>query len=230
MKEPLIVLGLGLFISGLFNKKYVLLASGVLILAASKFYLLLCLMPATVAYFLARKTHLLLKITTGYLSVSLLLFFIAIAVGSFSERFNAVRMISEKQTNAIREASYFGAGSAFSLSPINNHISGLIKAIPIGVWNVFTRPYPWQCNSAFMYFNLLENIWVFALLIYGLKSLGNNKPISANSALFLITASLTYFALVGITTPVAGNLVRYKSLMLPVFFSGILLLGSEKRN
>jgi hypothetical protein len=70
----------------------------------------------------------------------------------------------------------------------------------------------------------LENI-VFLLFI-GLAlyySEWKNTP-HKNLFFFLLFFSLQYFALIGLLTPVIGNLVRYRVLVLPLFLFAFLLL------
>ncbi|HRG90912.1 MAG TPA: hypothetical protein PLW44_17945, partial [Chitinophagales bacterium] len=45
----------------------------------------------------------------------------------------------------------------------------------------------------------------------------------ANLVLFLLTFSLAYFALIGMCTPVLGNLTRYRAPLLPVFLLAFVI-------
>jgi hypothetical protein len=175
---------------------------------------------------------------------------------------NPTQMLVNKHTHSVKEAAYFNAGSRIDIPELKN-TADILKAIPVGIWNVVFRPYVWEGKNIMMLASALENVVVVIILLLCLFSLNTSViasgtkwseaisqrfrrllrfvPNSENSernfarndgslnlALFLLTASITYFALIGISTPVLGNMVRYKAPLLPFFLFAFILMVDVK--
>lgn len=226
MKEPVLIFGLGLFIAGLTRlapspvKGGALLVTGMLVLLSIKFYVLLCLLPAALAYLLFTAKGAPVFNLLKYGCIYLLVFIGAFSLSGIS-RFNLPQMLVNKQEHAIKEAGYFNAGSRIAIPVITAQAGSIVKVIPTAVFNTLMRPLPTEGKNALMQMNALENLLVLLLLCYCIwvYRAGN----AANLWLFLLVGSLSYFALIGICTPVIGNLVRYKAPLLPIFLFAFIL-------
>ncbi|MCW5907591.1 MAG: hypothetical protein KIS94_07020 [Chitinophagales bacterium] len=231
MKEPVLVLGIGLFVCGLLHsvtwKQLALLVTGVLIILSSKFYVLACLLPSAVTFLAFRNNANMRAVAAKYAVTVLILIATVFVVEKFSPSSNPVQMLVNKQTHSIKEAAYFDAGSRIDIPTFTNTAS-IVKAIPAGVWNSLVRPYLWEIKNPLMLAAALENLMVLLLLAYCAWNVYRVAAVKLNLLLFLLFSSLWYFALVGISTPVIGNLVRYKTPLLPLFIYAFLLLGNFK--
>ncbi len=69
----------------------------------------------------------------------------------------------------------------------------------------------------------LETLFILLLLIALLYLFDRNDFSDYNLFFFLLISSIIYFVLIGVTTPVLGNLVRYKAPLLPLFVFALAL-------
>lgn len=236
MKEPLLVLGLGLMMSGISEcgmrnadlKTGVKILIGFFIILLTKFFVLACLLPAAVAFFLFPKKESPVFVGLKYVVVLSALLLITFQIHSMVPKINLQQMLMNKQTNSIKEAEYFKAGSRIEIPALENDVVSIIKTSAVGTWNTIVRPYIWEAKNVMMLMSAVENIIVLTFLIAFISSAdwGNSKNL--NIFLLLLTFSLSYFALVGMCTPVLGNLVRYKTPLLPIFLFAFVLKVNPK--
>jgi len=107
------------------------------------------------------------------------------------------------------------SGSYIEIRKLNPDILSFIKAVPFGFVNVLFRPHIFELSSLMMFPAAFENLMIlfgFFLCIVFFKY----KNSDVNLILFLISAVFTMYVVVGITTPVIGSIVRYKSPLLPL--------------
>lgn len=233
MKEPLLVLGLGLFVYGfLANGGFILRVTAVLvgglILLSVKFYVLACMLPAGIAYVAAAKLRTNSTVLLAYLLSHFFIALLAFNLQNISN-VNAMQMLVNKQQHAIKEAGYFKAGSTIEAPIITATAPSIVLAAPKALFNTLMQPSVLSARKPVVLFNALENLLVLAFLIYLFAYCNWKNPKHLNTALFLLSASLVYFVVIGICTPVAGNLVRYKAPLLPMFLFAWLVIADIKR-
>ncbi len=238
IKEPLLVLGLGVFVYGLLNygeitttknlKGIALIISGAFIILTIKFFVLACLIPALAAFLLFQQRQSKGFVLLKYAVVYIMLLIAAFNINNFIPRIDLQQMLVNKQVHSVKEAEYFKAGSRIAIPEISNSAISILQNAPIGVWNTVTRPYPREGKNIMMLASAAENIVIVLLIGLCLLFADFKNLRRLNLLLFLLTCSLSYFALIGICTPVLGNLVRYKAPLLPIFlFAFILLVKGE---
>jgi hypothetical protein len=230
MKEPILVFGLGLFVSGLVNfrtalkaRPLIFLASGTIILLLIKFYVLVCLFPAALAFLLFPKKQSINFVGLKYSVIYFVLLIAAFNIHCVIPGINLQQMIVNKQEHAIKEAAYFNAGSRIEMSYLNPTATDILDYTPVGIWNTILRPYPWEAKNLMMLCSAAENVLVILLIIYCLFLTNFRDFRQVNLVIMLLCFSLTYFALIGICTPVLGNLVRYKAPVLPLFLFAFII-------
>ena len=228
MKEPLLVLGLGLFISSLLATHYSLLSiaklvCGLIIILFTKFFVLACLVPALIAFLLFRKNEKSIFIWLKYIAVNVVLLLAALNIHYIVPRINLQQMLLNKQTHSVKEAEYFKAGSRIEIPALTTDVLSVLKTAPVGIWNTFVRPYVSEAKNVMMLMSAVENFFILSFLITCLTFINWRKTENLNLFLFLLTFSLAYFALVGMCTPVLGNLVRYKTPLFPMFMFAFLI-------
>jgi hypothetical protein len=234
MKEPVLVFGLGVFMPGLFGlasgrntsavfKSISLLFIGTLILLAIKFYVLVCLLPAALSFLILPNQQGIKTVVAKYVILYIALLLIAFNVQFVFAGLNPLQMLVNKQTHAVKEAIYFNAGSRINIPVIDANALSVIKASPESTWNTIVRPYFWEIKrNPMMLASAIENAAV--LLIIFISLCGRRKDTRPlNLIFFLLAFSLAYFALIGICTPVLGNLVRYKAPLIPFFMLAFLI-------
>lgn len=227
LKEPFLVLGMGLMFSGVlplcFNLKNIWkLVVGVWLIVQVKFYVLVCIAPAIFALLLFASKNSLRFLVSKYTAVVVVCIAL-VTIVSYTTSVNAFQILANKQKHTINEALYFNAGSLIELSPVNN-LRALLVASPLGLRNVLARPYPWECKNLMMWVSSIETLFILFYTLWLICLLSKHKALWSNVAFCLLTLCLLYFVLIGVSTPVLGNLVRYKSVMLPVFITSLVLM------
>ena len=235
IKEPLLVLGLGVFVNGLlafgqgnYLKAITIMFLGAFIIVLIKFFVLACLIPALIAFFIMRQNQQTTTILLKYGVVNVMLLVLAFNMHLIIPRIDLQEMLVNKQEHSVKEAAYYKAGSRIEIPALTNEPLSILKTAPVGIWNTLARPYVWEGKNVMMLASAAENVLIiiFIGLCLILSDFKNFKQL--NLFLFLLNFSLAYFALIGICTPVLGNLVRYKAPLLPLFlFAFILLVKSE---
>ena len=142
---------------------------------------------------------------------------------------NLLNIIDQKQEAFIEEASNNNAGSYFEIINIEPDFSSLCIAIPNGIINCFTKPFPWTIKSIIELPQAVENCLVIIFMIIGIFQLIKFKnhidTSSCNLLIFCSLFAIANYAIIGICTPVYGALVRYKITgLLFLLFSIILLI------
>ncbi|MFN8322395.1 MAG: hypothetical protein U0T74_07015 [Chitinophagales bacterium] len=234
LKEPVLVLGLGLTVSAILSgkinwKNAAMLSAGCLIMLHTKFYVLASLIPPIAAFLVCKRDLDVSAIVGKYIAVNAIAFVLAFNIHQFVPGINLQQMLMNKQMNAIKEAMYFKAGSRIDVERVNSDVSSVIKAGLAGIRNVIFRPYVWETENVMMLAGALENVFILFMLILCIWAGVKNNEKQLNLFLFLFNFSLLYFALVGMATPVLGNLVRYKAPVLPFFLYAFSVLVKPEK-
>lgn len=228
MKEPLLILGLGLLLYGLLTnhttgKKILLIAAGALVVLFSKFFVLVCLIPAAIAYLLFSGYNKPAYVAGKYAAVFAILLLLAFNIQHITARVNPLQMLVNKQTNSVKEAIYYKAGSRIDIPPLEPTAASVLQTAPVGILNTLLRPYPTEAKNVMMLASAAENLLVVLLLVILLWHTNRQQVHHLNLVLFLLTFALAYFALIGMCTPVLGNLTRYRAPLLPVFLLAFVI-------
>lgn len=222
LKESIIILALGLLLYGFLSireRKFVTVLSflaGALLLFVIKYFLLLCLLPAIVAhYILSGKTDM-KAAGIKYLAVLALSVAVVAIVSPLAPKLDFVFLIAMKQKHAIAEAMYMKAGSYSYVPPLEQSIWSILKNLPVGLWNAMEKPYLWHTRNPMMLLSALENLALIALLVFAILYKTDRTEINFNLLFFILACTIPYLCLIGIMTPVLGNLVRYKVVVMPL--------------
>jgi len=228
LKEPLMLLGLAFVLHGLIKPnswtlRVLLFVIGAMLLLYTKFVVLLAVLPAVLIYTLAMQMTSLKKTIRLYIFALFTLVFVATLLPHLHTSLDWPKVLANKQNHALKEATYFKAGSAIDLEPIAPTSVSVLMAVPRSVHNVLLRPYVWEANNPLMLASALENLLLLLLMTWCLIRWRSLQSMEMNLVLFLLTCSFMYFAVVGIITPVLGNLVRYKAPLLPLLLAAIIM-------
>lgn len=244
LKESILIFALGLLFytvdkltqSNFSKKNIALIIVSFILLVYIKFYVLFSIIPAYFCFILARK-H--LKKAPYIYIVS----FICFTVLAFNTQHlpgnkDFVEILIGKQADFIRLSEWQHAQSGFDLTPMENSFWGVLKVVPEGILNCFVRPLPWHAKSPLYVGAVLENILVLFFLFWAIWHLIQSKRLGEkilaeksqlNLVLFCCVFVILLFTIIGITTPIAGALVRYKIPALPFLMLGLLLILSQEK-
>ena len=241
MKEPMLVLGLGLLVSGLLIsdlrlqladiKRWQVIGSillGAVIILFTKFFVLACMIPAGLAYLLLRNKAATSFIWGKYVVVNVLLLLLAFNIHYLIPRIDPQQMLANKQTHSVKEADYFQAGSRIEIPELTTNVLSTLKAAPVGVWNTLARPYLWEGKNVMMIAAIMENLFLIPFVLFCFAYIDWKNLKNLNLFLFLLNFSIAYFAVTGMCTPVLGNLVRYKAPVLPLYLFAFAIMVNPK--
>jgi hypothetical protein len=152
----------------------------------------------------------------GYLSLTLL------------THYDVLAMLAQKQHDFFNLAQSQHAGSLIYLPPLTSEWSSYFMGLPTAFANVCFRPLIGLDNSPLMIPSALENLILWSLsicaVLFPAKQSRSQKLLNHFSIWFV----LGIFVLTGLTTPILGAIVRYKTIALP-FWGVILSLCIDKR-
>lgn len=229
LKEPILLMGLGLFTLGFFRWIYgehrwpdiLALFCGLLLLLITKGYVLQCMAPAIIGLILT-------KVTKGrkfYLWFALphvLALVLVFAGGYVSDKLDVPRIMGLKQIAFYNVAEQSNAGSVIELPEIRQSADIILHA-PEALTTAYLRPWPWEWDKITYIPPALENLFLmFCILLMAWnfkKPYGLAIPILAFSASFALVMGI----LTGEVVPILGSLVRYKTPALIFLF--ILIFG-----
>lgn len=224
LKEGLLMFAFGLmlfsFVKLLYNKfktKYLLIFIGSLfLLLISKFYVLIAAIPGMVFLLWVKKTnnkHLLAKFIIVHFIFLLLAFNTQLV-----SKYDFTQILSKKQHDFITMIdSSQHVGSKIQIPILEPNIVSVTKNTPSALFNSFFRPSIFEIHSPIVLLAAFENLIIILLIILSIIFL-DKKELKNKLLFFCISYVLILFTLAGLTTPVLGALVRYKTPALPFLF------------
>ena len=224
LKEGILMFALGLLVYSFYNliiRKNKLwgifnISICLFILAISKFYVLLAAIPGLVLMLWLMKTHQKRPVLKFFIVHAF--FFLLLIVSPKIIGYNAFEVISAKQRDFVKMVNASSdVGSAVKLPDLAPTPWGVIKNIPSAFVNSFFRPHIFEVYSPMVLLAAFENLIILILIIASFVFMKRNNT---NKALlyFALSFVIILFLLSGLTTPVLGALVRYKSPALPFLF------------
>lgn len=236
LKESVLMFVIGIFLYSIYqiiNKNFtinilLMIIVSIVFLLMIKVYVFVLLIPAVVAWIWAVKSefkNVLLKFLCCYFVCSLLVWLLQFA----HPELNIISIIYWKNHNFKVMSEYYGSGSYYNLPQLEQSVGGIVKNIPAALLNVFIQPTWNHLSNPFAYVAALENILIIVIMIFSL--LYRNNLTSEQRVLFYFSFFfvLSLFILIGLTTPIIGSMVRYKTPALPfLLFMCVLLFDKTK--
>ncbi|MFL5762480.1 MAG: hypothetical protein ACJ77K_00980 [Bacteroidia bacterium] len=242
LKEALIFFALGLLIyhaDRLFRSRSVLIFLLVtLLLAFSKFYVWLCVIPGIILLVLVNKTSskkIFLKFLVVLALISILglnsetLFNIQSPFVTLSLKQQEFMQLGTGQFTDSGHNPIPAANSLVNIRPLEPTPASFIKNSPQALVNTFLRPYLWECRGPLMLLSGLETLLVLFLIAVCIVFMKDPGKISWLYVLFCLSFVLLQFLIIGETTPVLGAIARYKTIALPFLLIGFLFVLNKER-
>lgn len=113
------------------------------------------------------------------------------------------------------------AGSLMNVSPLQPDAVSVLREVPGALQRSIFRPWPWEIKPVMIIPSMLENLFLFALLL--LMFIAYKRPSSRSIFWFCIAYAVITLTITGLTTPVLGALVRYRITAVPFLLFAILL-------
>ena len=124
--------------------------------------------------------------------------------------------------------SFPRAKSFYSPPKIDANLASIVLNTPKAIMNVFTKPLFWENKSPLIILASLENaliILFFLIFLVFFKIRLNNL----NTLFFNLFFTFELFALIGLTCPVLGGVVRYKVPGLIILLITLLMVSGNKK-
>jgi hypothetical protein len=225
LKESWLVFSLGLFLFYGYKSckvaaaQNILLCSiGLALLLSLKVYILFSMLPALLFIAFSRNNYLSIFF---HLAWPLLLLLI---IGFSSPSF--VKLLQQQQTSFSAISS--NAGSL--LEPISYHDFGsLLLALPRALFTTFIQPAFFFESGILSILSSLEHISMLAFTLFILMNFKKPKPAELRFSLFCLSFCAIAAAIIALTTPVMGAILRYKAPLIPFYIAGLLTFVSPDR-
>lgn len=232
MKDSLAVFALGLAIYHLAHwdknalqcwRKTAWLLAALFVLMVVRFQFFLLLSPFAIGWVIAVLTsktrplsYLVITLATGILIVT---------------GWNLISDNTLQQSLQLKREAFInlavdqGANSIFSQQPMEIGFPGILLEAITGF--VFAITKPLQLDSELLIkMASIENLVLLAMIVWLLIRIVRVKErVTSNLSMLALLFSITYLMIAGMTTPVAGALVRYKSIVLPLLIGPLLIMS-----
>lgn len=242
LKEGIIFFALGLLIFHA-NKLFTIRSIGItaimtLLLALSKFYVWIAIVPSILFLIIINKTSI-NKLWIKYILIIGIIGSVGLNIDSFTGIQNPLVTLSQKQIEFNQLASgelkdsneknIPAANSRIEINKLEPTFSSFLKNSPQALINTTLRPYIWESRSPMMLMAAGENllfILIFLLTVIYCKPL---KSIQWEFVLFCLSFVLIQFLIIGETTPVLGAIARYKTIALPFLMIAFLFMVDKQK-
>lgn len=121
------------------------------------------------------------------------------------------------------------AQSVINIGKIKPSFLSIYSSVPFAIANVFFQPALFSIKNILHLFSWVENMWLLLLIVIAILFFDKKIMAQKEVLVFCILFALIQFALIGLTTPVVGAMVRYKVTALPFLFTICMLcIDGEK--
>ena len=152
-------------------------------------------------------------------------------IGVYGDMDSAIQQAQVIQEGLLREDQY--GGNNYNIGELDGSLGGLLSVAPIAIFTALFRPLFWEIGSPTMVFSAIENS---ILIVFTFFILIQTSPIrllrilwSEPFLLYCFIFSILFAFGVGIAGTNFGALVRYKTPLVPFFFSMIYLIFKRSR-
>jgi hypothetical protein len=236
LKEGITLFSLGIlvyfFSLFVFTEKtinyFVWIVFSALILAFTKVYVFVALLPSLIALGLIKGFNI-KRVFLTFLSIHLICFLVTVNLYRVKPEWDILKVLQHKQWTLVALAENGNAGSLISTPSLKSNTLSFIKNSPVGIVNTLFRPTILESKTIFMLVSSLENLLLFFLMLITLfffkKPDKEILPMFYTSMFFVVVLAL----LIGIVNPVLGSIVRFRIPLLPFFaYIFIVLLNKQK--
>ncbi len=236
LKETILIGCLGMAVYStdtLFQNKKILWLKILIILACTgvmiflKTYILLLLLPCFAGFYISRNMNF-LKTHLVYFFMFAGLIMAAAILHIFLPELSPVKLIAGKQNDLIRLSLHVNAGSLLHDNFLKPQFWDIIRNIPAGFLTTLLRPHIFEADTILKFFSGFENLLIMVLILTAVIIPSSIKKQSAASYMSF-WFFLAGFSFVGLATPVAGAIVRYKIIMLPFLWFLLINIADTKK-
>lgn len=218
-KDVYVYFGLSLFLLSLleFQQKkqsaqtILKLCAAIFVIGMIRHYLLVLLLPATIAYF--STLYYSKRIWTSYLVVYGIFASSILIATKFIFGIELFEILVNQQMAFLAE---IGGSSIPNVEPLSPTLGSILGTIPIAFINVLGRPFLWECKD---FLQLLASLEILSFLGLIVISLALKKQSFERPHLlihFIVAYTVTNLLLVGLLVSNIGTIARYRAIALGI--------------
>lgn len=205
---------------------FLMLLASLFLMLLTRFYFLIALVPGLTGFLLAHNG----KNVWQKFAITHLVWFAALyGFGFVHPSCNVPCIMSVKQSNFVNLALYSKSGSLLTQEKLEPAWKDIITKSPAAFFTTLTKPLSFHSGNVLLRITSLETLFILLMLLEAIILF--RKPLKADVPMILFCLSFTIiiYTFLGLTTPVAGTLVRYKIVALPflVFLAGYFISHSK---
>jgi hypothetical protein len=226
LKESLLIFAMGMFCYYIYRlatekkgKYLIFLLVPFCLLILLKFYVFVAFFPAILGWYFSQTTK--LK-WLAYPLVFGVLTIIAVILGMSNPAYDFIAILVRKQHDFINMSIAFKVNSAIHMDFLEENLFSLLAAVPMGIVNSLTRPWPNEIKNFLFIPAVVENILLLFAIIFALFQKKKSTISSFNFIVFCFLFTFLLYAIIGISTPILGALVRYKIPAMPFLTIAVL--------
>ena len=206
-------------------------------------YVILSLLPGTIlwinsAYLKKIKNRLLKILVLPLISIVIILIGFNVfqnlssLMGVYGEVDSAIEQAQVIRSDLLRSDQY--GSNNYDIGKLDGSFISLVRVAPNAIFTALFRPFLWEIGSPTMVLSALEN---FILIAFTLFTLIKISPVEVLRTLlkepfllYCLIFSILFAFGVGIAGTNFGAMVRYKTPLMPFFFSMIYLISKINRS
>lgn len=251
LKDPLTMGALGWLFWGFYNSivarekiasSLLSISVGFILLYKIKIYILLCFLPAALAWIFLEYNSKIRSSLLKWLTLPIFLlagviigYFALVRVSEDDKRYSLDTMAKTAAVTAdyLRYMSEKQGGAYYNIGELDGTAGSMFRVAPQAINVSLFRPYLWEATNPFILLAALESaIFLIITLIAFIRN-GVFKSFSKITKtpllLFCFIFSLVFAFAIGVSTVNFGSLVRYKIPLFPFYLSAVLILFSSNK-
>ena len=241
-KECLLILCIGILLKIITSKKWLNPLILFLIfysLFPIKPYFFLIISPSIIVYLFTKNYHP-KKTLLVHCIVYLGLFFSLLMYSKFQETkfskddvkygyvFDPIKMMTYKQDDFLDDGLEKKSKITKTLTVLETKSTNIYKAIPYGMYCGWFHPSILNCTQkSFIPFAIEYTIIFFLMFIFVIQTFQKKIFFTSETTLILIIC-IVYSTFIGITSPIIGNLIRFKTPIMPFIYFLISLIQLKR--
>lgn len=217
-KDGLIFLGLGIACYSLFFiikkgfsiSKFLWLLTGLIIIFLLRNFVLITLLPAITAWFIAERSKKFILQT--FIIVYLFFIVLFFSLGALHRSLDLPQYVSDRQIAFVQIAKE--GKSAININPLFPHFRSFLNNSPQAINHTLMRPYITEKFTILAIPAAIE-IFIYQVLFFVFLLFRARGKRVEPFVYFSVFFSLSMFLMIGYTIPIIGAIVRYRSIYLP---------------
>lgn len=231
-KESILIFYIGILIRILISKRK-LIYLGLFILFYSLYpikpYFFLIVTPAIIVFLFRKKINFKISILL-HSAFYIGLFFTFVFYSSFQEKniskddvkygkvFDPIKMITYKQDDFLDDGFEKKSKLTKTHKVLEKNNTHIYSAIPIGIFCGWLQPSLFNFSTkSFLLFSI-EYFILFILVVLFVVQIVRKKIVFNNELAFILIICIVYSTFIGITSPIIGNLIRFKTPIMPLIY------------